>query len=200
MRFSKDEIGQLALKTFTEPRAAAVEVMGFDVPRQALWPALAAVVLVSTIIGGLLNLISPAEGPLSGMVNSPFISAAVTYVFLVASIFGLHWAGRSVGGVGQLDDMVLVMTWFQVVTLAAQLLLLFVGLALPALGAMLFLGFMLISIWVAVSFIDAVHGFDNLAKSLGVLVFALIAIAFGLALLLSLFGVGPMLIEQGAAL
>ncbi|WP_425039325.1 Yip1 family protein [Primorskyibacter sp. S187A] len=191
MTFNTKSILELSLRSVSEPREVARDLMALNIPHTALWPALGVVVLLSTVLSGGLNMLSPASGgPLAELMNRPFLSAFMTFGALVLTIFGLHWAGRMFGGKGRLGDMILVMTWFQAVLFVAQIALVLVTLALPPLGALLFLGFIGVSFWMAVAFVDAVHHFESYFKAFGVIMFALVAIAFGLSIMLSLMGVG----------
>jgi len=188
---TRERLQGLAGTTLTDPRAAAFELMALGLPRAALWPLLALVVIASTLLSSGLNLVSPADGPMAGLLARPFLSAGLTFAGLAAVIFGLHWTGRMLGGDGRLDEMVLVMSWLQFMLFLGQIAILLVALVVPPLGAFLFLGYLGFSIWMAIAFVDAVHRFDNYFKSFGVILLALIAIGIFLSMLLGAAGITP---------
>jgi hypothetical protein len=190
MILTKDDLRALVGRTLTDPRAAAHELIHARIPREALWPLLVLVVLASTLLSGGLNMLSPAEGPMAGLLSRPFISALMTFAGLAIMIFGLHWTGRMLGGDGELPEMLLVISWLQFMLFLGQIAILLVALMLPPLGALLFLAYLGFSVWMAVAFVDAVHHFDNYIKSFGVILVALVAIGIGLSILLTLVGVG----------
>lgn len=190
MILTREHLSALALRTLTDPRAAALQLINAGIPGEARWPLLALVVLASTLLSGVLNLMSPAEGPMALLLSRPFVSAGLTFAGLLIMIYALHWTGRSLGGTGDVLDMVLVMSWLQFMLFMGQIAILLVALALPPLGAFLFLAYLGYSIWMAVAFVDAVHRFDNYFKSLGVILLSLLAIGITLSILFSALGLG----------
>ncbi|MGX9353978.1 Yip1 family protein [Roseobacteraceae bacterium S113] len=189
MNFTVQGILEMVARSLRDPQAVARELMGMGIPDKVRWPGLVAVVLVGTLLSGVLNMLAPAQGPFAAVMESPFRSAFFSFAIVAFLIFGLHWAGQMFGGQGRLADMVLVMTWFQVVTLVLQLGVIVLTLVLPPLAVLAGLALVVLSVWLSVAFVDTVHGFDNLLKSLGVIVFAFIAIGFGLSIMLTLIGV-----------
>lgn len=197
MTMTRERLQGLAWTTLSDPRAAAHELMAMQIPQTALWPLLALVVIASTLLSGGLNLLSPAEGPMAELLGLPFLSAGLTLAGLVALIYALHWTGRMLGGDGHLGEMVLVMTWLQFMLFLGQIAILLIALALPPLGAILFLGYLGFSVWMSVAFVDAVHRFDNYFKSFGVILLALIALGVVLSILLSVVGISPPTMTSG---
>ncbi|MCH2164104.1 MAG: YIP1 family protein [Marinovum sp.] len=177
---------EMAWRSVTEPKRVAADLIEADLPESVLWPGLILVVLIATIISGVINLLSPATGPLAEFVFSPFVSAFLSFAGLAIVIFALHWTGQMFRGVGRLNDMILIITWAQFVLFIGQMALVVTVLILPVLGVLGFFAYFAAAIWMMVAFVDAVHGFDNLAKALGVILVALVGVAFGVAILFSI--------------
>lgn len=190
MTISLNAIFALAWLSVTDPRAAARQLMGFGFSRTVLWSGLALTVLCNAIVFSLGNLITPPAGPMPGFMASPFVFAAFLFSGLVVTIFGLHWTGRMFGGSGTLPDIIVLMSWLQVLRLMVQIAMLVLIPILPGLAALAMLATALIGLWIIVHFVDEAHGFGNLFKSFGVILFAIIAVAIGLSIMLTLIGVG----------
>lgn len=187
----------LVRQTLTEPRAAAERLMSLSLSRQSLWMALALMAILNSIVYSLsLYLSPPPESASLAMVPATFQSPLLFTIFLlgalVISVFTLHWMGQLLGGSGSLGDILVLVTWLQVLRLILQLAVVVLMLAVPVLAALLVIVASVWGIVILVAFIDAAHRFDSTAKAAGVLIAVVAAMVIGLSIILSVIAAGAM--------
>lgn len=182
----------LVIETIRAPRDAAGRLLGMDVPRDVLWMALALMCVLNAIVYSVSLQISPPSPDVAGVVpaafQSPLLFALFLFGALVITVFVLHWIGRSLGGQAGLWDILVLLTWLQVLRLLFQVAVLVLSLVSLSLSALVVLGGSIYAIYILAAFIDRAHGFDNLVKALGVMVLAIVAIAVGVSMLLAVIG------------
>ncbi|MEQ9258066.1 MAG: YIP1 family protein [Roseovarius sp.] len=184
---------ELFRQTLTDPRGAGLEVIALQLPVQALWMALMLTsVLLSLMVSALFHS-APLPGDemgelirMSPAYRAPLVFAIINWVQAVVSVFVLHWIGRGLGGQGEMPDMLAVLIWLQVVSLAMAVVLFVVGLVLPLLGGLAMIVAFLWGIWATVALIDAANRFDNMGKALGTCVLAVLAVSIGMTILSAL--------------
>ena len=164
-----------------------------NVPRDVLWTALALVAVLNVILVVLLQLISPAPVAFQeqAIALSPFGFVAIIGVFLGLFVFGVFYSGQIMGGEGTLHGTLAIIVWFQSISLTLeviQLVLVIISPAIASIFGLLSLGAL---IWCFVNFVNVLHGFNNLGKSLVAIVMALIGTALLAGILLAILGVGP---------
>lgn len=192
MTFDFQSFLTLVGRSITEPAAVARDVMATQWRRDTLWTALALVAVLNVILIAVMQIVSPLPDALEqqGVVLSPFTYVMLVGAFLVLFVFAVKGAGRMLGGQGSFDATLVLMVWFQVVSLvleAAQVLLVLISPFLGGLFGMVSLGVLL---WCIVNFIDVLHGFENRGKAVGTLLLALVGTAMGAGLILAFLGVG----------
>ncbi|MCQ0092735.1 YIP1 family protein [Roseovarius sp. M141] len=190
-------VSDLFVQTLFSPRAAADRIMALSLPREWLWMALA----LMSVLNGIVYSVSLSMGPQSDpqtvqMIPPAFQSPALFTMFLfgalIVTVMALTWVGRSLGGAAQIPQVLALIVWMQVLRLGVQLALLVLMLALPLGGLALV---MIASVWgliILVAFIDRAHGFDNIFKSIVVLVLAVLAMVVGLSVILSVLAAAVM--------
>ena len=190
-------VSDLFVQTLFSPRAAADRIMALRLPREWLWMALALMSVLNGIVYSVSLYMGPERDPQSmQMIPPAFQSPALFSLFLlgalVITVLTLTWVGRSLGGAGQVPQVLALIVWMQVLRLGVQLALLVLMLALPLAGLALV---MVASVWglvILVVFIDRAHGFDNIFKSIAVLVLAVLAMVVGLSAILSVLAAAVM--------
>ncbi len=191
-RMSKRPLQDLLIETIRAPRDAAGRLIDMNAPRDWLWMALALMCVLNAILYSVSLQLSPPSSEVSGIVPAAFQSPILFTIFLFGSItitvFVLKWIGQSMGGQATLDDILILLTWLQVLRLLFQAAVLILSLVSLSLSALLVFGGSIYGIYILAAFIDRAHGFDNLLKALGVMVLALIAIAVGLSVILTVLG------------
>lgn len=176
-----------------EPSDTARKVVAMNVPRDALWTALALVAVLNVILVVLLQMMSPAPVGFNeqAFALSPFAFVAIIGVFLVLFVFGTFYAGKIMGGAGTLTSSLAIIVWFQSVSLtleAIQLVLVLISPAIASIFGLLSLGAL---IWCFVNFVNVLHGFENLGKAIVAIFLALTGTALLAGIVLAILGVGP---------
>lgn len=187
---------QLALDTIRDPRDAARRILSMDLPASALWTALALAVVLNAGLFGLSNELSPppADVPVGAVSPVPF--ALFLLAGVAATVFALFHVGRILGGEARFHGILALLVWLQFLRVLVQAALLVLVPLVPFLAALVVIGAAVIGFWILLNFIDVAEGYESLFKSLGVLVLSVLAMAFGLSLLLALFG-GPFIGVSG---
>lgn len=180
----------LALRTVQEPRVVAEELLAAQLPRQQLWLALALAVVLNTVVYQLSLMLGPAPAEaLPLLFSSPLMFATVIGAGLVLSIYAIAFAGRFVGGVGDVNSIMMLFVWLQYLRFAVQLFAFVITPIVPLLGGLVVMAASVYGLWLALNFIDVGHKLDSLFTSFGVMIMAMLGITLGLAVLLSLLGI-----------
>ncbi|MEY8841554.1 Yip1 family protein [Cribrihabitans sp. XS_ASV171] len=179
----------LAVTTVTDPAAAARQIMSMDIPREALWVALALAVVLNTTIQAAMNLaFPPTEGMLPGMGPGLGAYAAIVGGGLILTIVAIHRVGRWMGGQGSFTDIMALMVWMQFLRVFVQAAGFVLLLVVPILSALLALAASLIGLYIFLNFIDQAHRLGSIWRAAGVLIVSVFAIVFALFILLSIAG------------
>lgn len=181
-------LGQLAVDTIRTPREVARRLIDLQLPRDALWTALALVVVLNAGLYSLSNMMAPPPDDLAVPVVAPVPFALFLAAGLVGTIYALWYVGRTLGGEGSLGDVMVLLVWLQALRLVAQVALLVLVPLSPVLSSLLVLAAAVIGFWILLNFIDVAHGYGSLLKSLGALALSVLAMALGLTFLVTLFG------------
>jgi hypothetical protein len=176
-----------------EPSDSARKVVGMDVPREALWTALALIAVINVILLASLQMVSPAPIAFqeSAFSLAPFAYVVIIGVFLVLFVGGTYYVGRLLGGIGTLTATLAIIVWFQSISLtleAIQLLLVLISPAIASIFGLLSLGAL---IWCFVNFVNVLHGFENIGKSIIAIALALISTAMVSGIILAILGLAP---------
>lgn len=188
---------QLALDTLRDPKAAATQIIGWNLERPTLYMALVAVAAVNALLASAPVVLAPGGVdeaarmalPILALLEKPLMFFALVVGTLVIMIQGLFWAGRAMGGQGEMTDMMALIIWLQALRAVAQVVILLLGLAIPLLGGLAALGLQLVAFWLFLHFISAAMRFDSLFRALGLLVAVAAGLFLGLMLILTLLGV-----------
>ncbi|MEO1137899.1 MAG: Yip1 family protein [Pseudomonadota bacterium] len=185
----------LFITTLQKPREAAAQVLGLQLPSQALWIALSLVSVVTSLtVAAMLQAGPPPTGDLGALIQaspaytSPLIFAIMQWGRAVLSVFMLFWVGKSLGGRGELVDILGVVTWLQVVSFVLVAALSLVGVLIPFLSSLGMLVFFVWWVWAIVAFLDVAHQFENPFKALVVLVASIIGVLVGLSIIMGVIG------------
>lgn len=185
----------LARTTFTAPRAAARDVLAFDLNREALWTALALVAAVNTVLLQLLFSVLPAEtqAALPAYVQSPLTLFVVLAGLIVVYVHSAYWAGLAIGGQGRLEDVLALLVWLQTLCTLVQMAVVVLVFAIPSATSVLLLLAFSWSLWVLLTFLTEALALPSLGHALFALLIAIVTLALGLATMLALIG----LVAQG---
>ncbi|GFE66609.1 YIP1 family protein [Litoreibacter roseus] len=177
----------LTIESIKRPQDAARALQAWDIPREALWTALAAVALMSVIVTKLIVWLTPA-----GATSQPFPSAPVVLAVLVAgglviTVLCTYYFGRVFGGTGSFDDSMKAVIWLQWVLLVLQVGQVILFLISPGLALLAGLALFLIGIWIFLNFVLVIHDFNSLAMVFFGTLITIVGVSFGLAIVASLF-------------
>ena len=188
---SNDAIKALALETVQSPRTAAQQIMGLNLGREVLWPALVLMACLNSIVYSI-TLLAVDRSLLPAMLANPLMFFMLVTGLQVLTVHGFYWGGRILGGEGDLGEMLSLMVWIQALQAAANgalLVLLFIS---PALEQLLSFGVGILGLWITLNFITEALRLPSLWHAIGVLFIATLGIAFGLVILISMIGISAM--------
>ena len=180
---------QLALLTVRDPQAAAKIVLGWHLPREALWTAIGLVSVIVTILSTLSNMLFPVPAPLAAIVANPFVYFLIAAGGFIAMVYAIYWSGRMLGGEGPVEDLMVLLLWLQALRAAAQAGVIVLLLLAPVLASLAVLVVGLATLWVFVHFINIGLRLGSIGRAIVVLIVGALALLVGLSFLLSLIGV-----------
>ncbi|MBS1302826.1 Yip1 family protein [Loktanella sp. SALINAS62] len=163
-------------------------LMRYTLSRGTVWSMIVLVSIVSTLlvsVGGLISM-----GAVAADVMTPFVLSIVLMSSLTVLIFAIYLTGRMLGGTGRLDQTVLLVAWWQGIGLVIQAVQTVFLLVLPPVSGLLALIGMAWLLFALLHFVNVLHGFDSLLKSLGTVALGVVGFSFGIAIFLTLIGVG----------
>ena len=176
----------VAAQAIREPREAANTLMSLGVPSAALWPAFGALVCLTVILTSLSGGQSTGgEAALVGPLSLAFTSALAG----AASVFLVWKIGGALDGTGSFEETLLLTVFLQGIVFAAQLVEFVIFLFLTPLAGVFSIAVIVLTFWINLNFIAALHGFTSLWRAFGVLLFASLGVALILVFAMSLLGV-----------
>lgn len=182
---------RLAVRTVREPRPVFAELRALSLPRDVLWQALAAVVIVSVILAEIVNMVLAAAlgGPAGQAFLSPLAFVGIQFAILALSVLLIDRVGRMMGGTGDLDGAVLAVAWLQFVMVCLQIVQSAVLLVFPVGAALIVLAGVAVFLYLLTAFVTELHAFDSKGRVFAMILFILMGVALGLSFLLTLAGV-----------
>ncbi|MBT8460098.1 MAG: hypothetical protein KJN60_10545 [Boseongicola sp.] len=176
----------VAAQAIREPREAASTLMSMGIPSAALWPAFGALVCLSVI----LSFLSGGFEQVPDQVTlSPLVLAFSSAVAGAASVFLVWKIGSAMDGTGKFEEALLLTVFLQGLIFAGQIVEFLLFFFVPTLSGLFSIGVIILTFWINLNFIAALHGFASLWKSFGVLLLASLGVAMILIFLMSLLGV-----------
>lgn len=188
---------QLALDTLRDPKGTAHRIMGWNLDRATLYMALFAVAAVNTLLAstpvvlstGGVDAAARAALPVLALLERPIMFFVIVAGTLVIMIQAFFWAGRAMGGTGEMTEMMALIIWLQALRAVAQAVILAVGIAAPVLATLVALGLQIVAFWLFLHFISAAMRFDSLLRAFGLLIAVATGLFIGLMMILSLLGI-----------
>ena len=177
------DLRDLALRTVTRPAEAAGEVLSLRPPRSVLWTALVLMMVLQTIVVVLAGMVQGVP-----MAASPLMLFALATVEIVLSVHAITLLGRSMGGKGTLDDVLVLIVWLQALTVPLQAAVQFLALVLPGVVSVLFIAVAVIGIYISLHFVNVAHRFQSLGRSFLVLLLSGLAVLICLVVFSALLG------------
>lgn len=177
--------------TVTKPYEAAAQLLALQLATPVLWMVLGLTIVLNAITHGLIMMMLPAAAEAPALFAHPLLFAMSLGGAEVIGIFILTWVGQALGGKAQLADMLVLMTWLQMLRVGLQVIVFLLVFISPSLGDMLSMVAGLYGIWITAAFLDAAQQFGSIFKAFGVLLLSFFGAAFGLAIFLLLIGANP---------
>lgn len=179
--------------TIRAPQEAAQAVLALNLPRNVLWLGLALVITLSTLLASAVLLMVPMPEASAG-VPMPIVMGIVQAVFLVLVSLGIAVIGARFGGKGDFDGALALMVWLQAVFLVVQAFqIAAIAIGLSVLADIVSLASIPLFFWLMAQFVTVLHGFSSVWKTFWAIIMFLIAFAFFLSLVVTSFGLVPMM-------
>ena len=187
---------QLAVDTLRDPKETAAQIMGWNLDRGTLYMALFAGAAVNALLASTPGVLSPggidasarAALPILALLERPIMFFVIVVGTLVIMIQALFWAGRAMGGTGEMTEMMTLIIWLQALRAVAQVGILAASFIAPLLASLVALALQIVAFWLFLHFISAAMRFDSLMRAFGLLVAVATALFLGMMLLLTLTG------------
>lgn len=179
--------------TIRAPQEAAQAILALNLPRNVLWLGLALVITLSTLLASAVLLMVPMPEAGAG-VPMPVVMGIVQAVFLVLVSLGIAVIGARFGGKGDFDGALALMVWLQAVFLVVQAFqIVAIAIGLSVLADIVSLASIPLFFWLMAQFVTVLHGFSSVWKTFWAIIMFLIAFAFLLSLVVTSFGLVPMM-------
>ncbi len=187
------DLKSLMILTVRQPAQAARIIVAQKLDQNTGWMVLGLAVLLNTLAYFLSITLFPVPEGIGGeILTSPFAMAFLLGVTILIFVIAFFWVGKSIGGQGRFEDVLLMMGWLQYLRLAVQLIALVLMLVAPGVAQMFVMAAGLYGVWVVINFINVVHQFDSLGRSVTLVVLSMLALVAGMSFFLSLIGVTAM--------
>jgi hypothetical protein len=197
MTLTLNSLLAMAWRTVRNPREGATELLSLGIPREALWSALALVVVLSILLAQLTSLVVTGDMGMAGLPVGPAATGFIQLLLLVVMIFAIFWIGRSMGGTGSFEEAILLVAWLQFIMVCLQAVQAVALLIVPLVASLIGIGAIMLFLWLLTNFVAVLHGFSSLFQVFIMILVSAFGIAFGLSILLTLIGV-TVPVVQGA--
>ncbi|MFK7881300.1 YIP1 family protein [Roseobacter sp.] len=183
---------QLAWLSLREPKTAAAQILSWKVERNTLWLLATVVIICTTIVSVISNYLVPVPDPYASLVAQPFrLFMIMAGVFLI-SVHMLFWVGRALGGKGDMNDLLSLLVWLQILRAGAQVVVVIAVLLSPVLAAFLVLFVLVATLWILLNFTSIGLQLESLSRAFVVCLVTLFAIVFAIALVGPMIGIGAL--------
>ncbi len=186
MTLNTSYLWQLILATFRDPDQVAKGLLSMNLPAKAVWLLFGLTVISSVLMFFGTELLLPSG---IGAVVTPFILTVMMAANLAIMSLAMLAAGRALEGTARVDQIVLLMSWTQIILIALQIPQSVLSLAIPVLGSLFSLIVIGYALWLTIRFVKIAHGFETTGRAIATVVFGFAGITFGMIVLLALLGV-----------
>lgn len=179
----------LVILSVTDPAEAARRILALNPGREGMWTALLLAVVLNTIMYVVSDLVLPPPPPEMAIFDMPAsVYFGLLMVGLIVTGLALHRVGRAFGGGAQFADVMLLLTWLQILRVLALVVVLILALTAPLLSALATMATGLYGLYILLHFIDQAHRLGSLGQAAAVLIASVLAVALGIFVLLQLAG------------
>ncbi len=180
-------LGQFIGASFRDPAGTAAVLKSWHLARGTLVSMVALIVVLSVLV--LITGLYLAAADEAMIVATPFALCLVLGASLIMLMLAIQVTGRMFGGTGTLDQAVLLVVWWQAMALVVQVAQTVIMLIVPPVAGLIAIAGLVWLVFALLHFVNVLHGFNSLLKALATVVIGMVAISFGLALVLTLVGV-----------
>jgi hypothetical protein len=188
MTLTMNNLVAMAWRSVKNPREGAAEILALGVPREALWPALALVVVLSILLANVTALLLAGDAA-AAMPVGPAATGFIQLALLVVMVFAVFWIGRAMGGTGSFEESVLIVAWLQFIMVCLQVVQAGILVISTPVAEIFGLLGVLVFLWLLTNFVAVLHGFSSLFQVFLMILVSAFGIAFGLSIILTLIGV-----------
>jgi hypothetical protein len=183
-------VQDLLVRTLTEPRAAAVKLIGMNLPGEARWMAFVITVILTVLVTQSVLLISPLPpgSPWAAMMRDPVSSALTQGVFVLGAAWAMAAVAGWFGGRARFADTLLAVSWIEFVLLVVEVVQILVLFALPFLSLPLAILTVVLFFWLLTQFTASLNGFVSLPKVFAGVLATMVVGGFLAIFVLGLFG------------
>ncbi len=182
----------LAILTLRAPQQAAAQIMSLQLGRDVLWSGLALAAILNTVLFNFSVMTTGESQTLPAIFNSPLAFFVVLTGLLVLSVHAFYWTGLSIGGKGDLGDLLALLVWLQILRAVAQAGMFVLMAISPGIALLFSFATGLLGLWILVNFISAALHLPSVAHGLAVVILAAVAMVFGLLLIGGLVGLSSL--------
>ena len=161
MDLSLNGLSQAVIQTIRNPRSGARMVLSIDLSRRERWEMLLLTVVLSAVLAKLSVYVSGGSEEVGIFAASPFALGAVQLVLMLFAVHAIDLVGRRMGGTGDLDGAIVIVTWLQFVMICIQILQILLLLIAPVLSFLLGVAGLGLFFWMLTQFIMELHGFKS---------------------------------------
>lgn len=187
-----DVVKDLAIETLQTPRVAAQKIMGLNLGRDVLWSSLILVACISSIIFSVSLMLSGASAEQPALLRSPAMFFLIVTGLQILTVHAFYWAGRALGGQGDLGEMLSLLIWIQALQAIASAALFLIMFISPQIEQLLSFAVGLLGFWITLNFITEALRLPSLWHAVGVVIVATLGIAVGIGILVSMIGFGAL--------
>lgn len=188
-------LGNLAVLTIKEPEQGLRALQSLRLPMSARWMALVLAVCLSTLLGGIANILVPippeADHGLVAILTRPMTLVMLQFGAMVVSAFLMAAVGRMFGGYGTFPDALLVTAWIEMLLVGIQAVQVVMVLVFPASASILSVVSFGLFLYLTVMLTKALHGFSNPFLVILGLIGTMFTLGFVLTILAVSFGIMP---------
>ncbi len=183
-----DLIKELISKTFTDPRAAARQILDLNLPRNVVGMIFVLTCVLSAIVSFL---VAAATVGADGVLVSPLRGAILVGAGTVVTSGIISFVGRMLGGTGQFFDLFVLILWSQIIQLGLSALSIIANVVSADLYVLVFYFSFAFGFWLMVNFTTVAHGFKSRPLvAMGIFGISFF-IAFVLIIILNSAGLAP---------
>lgn len=181
----------LARETVSDPRGGAQRILALGLPEGVLWQGLVAVVAISVLLTQLGEFLvpTPVDPLLPVFRANPLLTAAIQGGLLVVTVYAIYGIGRTFGGRGGFAGALALTVWLQFLMVCLQIFQTLFLVILPPVAGLVGLFGIGFFFWLLSHFVTVLHGFSSVFKTFLAILASMVAIVFGMSLVMSLLGI-----------